>query len=164
VNDTTSESNFDIEILAERLHYVLSWVEQNPDIRELPLGLCGEGRHAGAALIVGAKEPKKIRAIVARAGRPDLAESYLSSIQVPVLLVVGGYDDMLVHLNEKSHRELRCIKEILILAYASHSFTESGAMEEFADIARSWFNRHLANSEEQIETEIPVISFVDPEI
>src|SRR5665811_1684425 len=41
---------FDIPLLAERLVDVVYWIEQQPELARLPLGLCGSSTGAAAAL------------------------------------------------------------------------------------------------------------------
>ncbi|MCI0683000.1 MAG: dienelactone hydrolase family protein [Gemmataceae bacterium] len=138
---------FDIPLLAERLHSAASWLGQHPATRCLPLGYFGASTGAGAALAAAARHPARVDAIVSRGGRPDLAGVELPKVQAPTLLIVGGYDDVVIELNEQSLRRLRCPKQLVIVPGATHLFEEPGALEEVARLAKEWFVRNLFRNE-----------------
>jgi pimeloyl-ACP methyl ester carboxylesterase len=85
----------------------------------------------------------KVRAVVSRGGRPDLAGAALAEVVSPVLLVVGGLDDVVIELNEQAFQSLKCEKELAIIAGAGHLFEEAGALEKVAQLAADWFARHF---------------------
>jgi putative phosphoribosyl transferase len=134
---------FDIKLLAERLQSAADWLSQQPETRALRLGYFGASTGAGAALLAAAREPAAIKAVVSRSGRPDLAQDYLSVVQAPTLLIVGGNDDPVIELNEQALHLLRCPKELVIIPGATHLFEEPGTLEEVARLAKQWFVRHL---------------------
>jgi putative phosphoribosyl transferase len=78
---------------------------------------------------------------VSRGGRPDLAADYLSSVQAPTLLIVGGNDDVVITLNEEALALLRCPKQLIVIPGATHLFPEPGALEEVARLASEWFTK-----------------------
>jgi putative phosphoribosyl transferase len=69
----THELRQDIGLLAFRLSNVVDWVGGQPGIGWLPLGVLAGGTEATAALLVAAKRPLAVRAVVC-AGPPDLAD------------------------------------------------------------------------------------------
>lgn len=138
------EKVFDIELLAERLQSAADWLSQEPTTRVLTLGYFGASTGAGAALVAAARNPEAVGAVVSRGGRPDLADGYLSAVQAPTLLIVGGNDDVVIELNEQALRRLRCPKQLVIVPGATHLFEEPGTLEEVARLAREWFVRHLS--------------------
>ena len=85
----------------------------------------------------------RVRAIVSRGGRPDLAGAALTRVQAPTLLIVGEHDDQVVQLNRQALAQLRCEKRLVIVPGATHLFEEPGALDEVARLARDWFQRHL---------------------
>jgi putative phosphoribosyl transferase len=135
---------FDIPLLAERLQSAAEWLSREPATSALRLGYFGASTGAGAALVAAARQPDAVSAVVSRGGRPDLAREYLPRVQAPTLLIVGGYDDVVIELNEQAHSRLRCPKELVIVPRATHLFEEPGTLEEVARLARDWFLRHLA--------------------
>jgi putative phosphoribosyl transferase len=138
------EKVFDIELLAERLQRAGDWLSQEPATRSLRLGYFGASTGAGAALVAAAREPTAVGAVVSRGGRPDLAMDYLPAVQAPTLLIVGGHDDVVLELNRRALRLLRCPKELVVVPGATHLFEEPGTLEEVARLAKEWFLRHLA--------------------
>jgi putative phosphoribosyl transferase len=138
---------FDIELLAGRLQCAANWLAKEPDTRSLRLGYFGASTGAGAALVAAARAPDQVGAVVSRGGRPDLAGNYLSAVQAPTLLIVGGDDDVVIELNEQAFRLLRGSKDLVIIPGATHLFPEPGALEEVARLAKDWFVRYLGQEE-----------------
>jgi putative phosphoribosyl transferase len=134
---------FDIELLAERLQSAADFLKHDPETRTLCIGYFGASTGAGAALTAAAREPSDIGAVVSRGGRPDLAQPYLSAVQAPTLLIVGGNDDVVIELNQLAFSRLNCPKDMVIVPGATHLFEEPGTLEEVARLAKQWFVRYL---------------------
>lgn len=64
-------------------------------------------------------------------------------MNAPVLLIVGGRDDVVIDLNEKAFTKLRCKKELIVIPGATHLFDEPGTLETVAELAAGWFARHF---------------------
>ena len=143
----TRELRFDLDLLADRLEAVLVWAVQ--ETRDLPIGLFGASTGGGAALIAAARLPERVRAVVSRGGRPDLAGEALPLVRCPVLLLVGGRDEQVLRLNEQARKRLPAATQLLVVPGATHLFEEPGALEQVADLAADWFRRHLPHSGEQ---------------
>jgi pimeloyl-ACP methyl ester carboxylesterase len=139
----TAELRFDIRLLAERLGGVTDWLTGEPSAAGLSTGYFGASTGAAAALIAAADRPDRVRAIVSRGGRPDLAGPVLPRVAQPTLLIVGGEDDVVIDLNRLALRELGGIKQLVIIPGATHLFEEPGALEQVAALAREWFLRYL---------------------
>ena len=97
---------FDIGLLAERLVAVTRWAQREPALAQLPIGYFGASTGAGAALWAAAELGDKIGAIVSRGGRPDLAATHLPHVRAPVLLIVGGHDEIVLELNREARSRL----------------------------------------------------------
>jgi putative phosphoribosyl transferase len=138
---------FDIDLLADRVLWAKTWLEQDPRTKGLGIGYFGASTGAGAALQAAARDPSSIRAVVSRGGRPDLAEAYLPSVTAPTLLIVGGDDEPVLEMNRAAYRLLACPKRLVIVPGASHLFEEPGTLEEVAEQARIWFEQHVRTPE-----------------
>ena len=145
VDVRTAELRFDIGLLAERL---LAATEADADqrLRDLRLGYFGASTGAAAALVAAA-EPGRVRAIVSRGGRPDLAGDALPIVTAPTLLIVGGLDTAVIGMNRAAADRMRCEREIEIVPGATHLFEEPGTLEQVAARATAWFGRHLGAPE-----------------
>jgi putative phosphoribosyl transferase len=143
--DRDYETRFDIHLLTERLGHAVSFVSGHAASRALPLGLFGASTGAASALRVAAGMPDKVRAVVSRGGRPDLAgKGVLAAVKAPTLLIVGAQDSGVIELNQQARDELtRCVHEMVLVPGATHLFEEPGALEEVARLASEWFVRHL---------------------
>ena len=137
---------FDIDLLADRVLWVKTWLEQDGRTKGLGLGYFGASTGAGAALQAAARDPSSIRAVVSRGGRPDLAESYLPSVAAPTMLIVGGEDEPVIEMNRAAYRLLTCPKRLIIVPGASHLFEEPGTLEEVSEHALLWFQQHFQSA------------------
>jgi putative phosphoribosyl transferase len=139
----TAHLRFDIGLLAERLVIATDWLTRRPDTGHLAIGYFGASTGAAAALVAAAERRDVIGAIVSRGGRPDLAGSALPRVRAPTLLIVGGNDIDVIRLNRMVLLDLRCEKQLVIVPGAGHLFEEPGALDEVAQLASEWFERHL---------------------
>jgi putative phosphoribosyl transferase len=142
--DRHYETRFDIPLLTRRVVAVLQWLANQSDTGGLALGLFGASTGAAAALQAAAALPTYVKAVVSRGGRPDLAgEKALGGVRCPTLLIVGGYDDVVIKLNQQADALLGCPKDLVIVPGATHLFEEPGTLEQVATLAADWFGRHL---------------------
>ncbi len=144
--DATYETRFDIDLLARRLTATTEWLGEQPATQHLDIGYFGASTGAAAALRAAADAGSRIKAIVSRGGRPDMAESALERVQAPTLLIVGERDDVVIGLNQRAFERLRGVKELVIVPGATHLFEEPGALEEVARLAARWFGRYLGST------------------
>lgn len=137
---------FDIPLLAGRLVEAVHWIDGQPGLARLPLGLFGASTGAAAALVAAARLGDRVGAVVSRGGRPDLAADALEDVPAPSLLIVGGSDHGVIELNEQAFARLRATKALEIVPGATHLFPEPGAMDAVIALAARWFTLHLATS------------------
>ncbi|MEV6099906.1 hypothetical protein [Nocardia sp. NPDC051981] len=74
---------------------------------------------------------------------PILADADLSAVQVPILLIVGDHDPVVLELNRCTQRELLCENRLAVVARATQLCAEPGALERVAELACDWFLTHL---------------------
>lgn len=142
IDNVTREFRFDIHLLASRLIDVVHWCTDELAAYHFPIGLFGSSTGGGAALVAAAQKPKFIHAIVSRGGRPDLARNYLPQVKTPTLLIVGGYDDEVIELNQQAMAQMNCTTKLKIVPEATHLFEEPGKLSEVADLAKKWFDQY----------------------
>jgi putative phosphoribosyl transferase len=142
-DNITRRLRFDIALLASRLAEVTHWFGAQTLSREVGIGYFGSSTGAAAALVAAAEVRQRVEAVVSRGGRPDLAGKALTQVKSPTLLIVGGYDEVVIRLNQEALSELRCEKELKIVPGATHLFEEPGTLEEVARLAAEWFGRHF---------------------
>jgi dienelactone hydrolase len=136
----------DIPLLARRVVATAHWLRRRPEVQDLRIGLFGASTGATAAILAAAELRGTIEAIVSRGGRPDLAGGALERTLAPTLLVVGEWDDAVLHGNREALTAMRCEKLLEVIPHATHRFEEPGAITRVADLAADWFGRHLAGS------------------
>jgi putative phosphoribosyl transferase len=149
VDRQTAELRFDIELLAKRLVGVTQWITRHPTTRTLPVGYFGASTGAAAALVAASRLPGLVTAVVSRGGRPDFGGEALGIVRAPVLLIVGGKDEIVIGLNRQALNKLQCKnKQLVIIPGATHLFEEAGALERVAHLAAAWFSRTFGSERE----------------
>ncbi|HKR79984.1 MAG TPA: alpha/beta hydrolase [Nitrospira sp.] len=138
---------FDIDLLADRVVVASAWLREDLRTKQLPLAYFGASTGAAAALQAAAQSPYQPHAIVSRGGRPDLAERWLPEVTAPTLLLIGGEDLPVIEMNEQAYRLLRCPKQLTIIPGATHLFEEPGTLEQVAELALTWIQRHAPHGD-----------------
>lgn len=141
--DLVPGNRFEIGWIAERLTDATRWLSERPEARKLRFGYFGASTGAAAALRASVAPGTRIRAVVSRGGRPDLAGDALERVTAPTLLIVGGRDEFVIRLNREAFARLGCRKRLEIVPGATHLFVEPGALEAVGVLAAEWFRRHL---------------------
>ena len=139
----TAALRFDIGLLAKRLVGATDWLNENQETRDLHLGYFGASTGAAAALVAAVERPQRVKAVVSRGGRPDLADAVLPRVKSPTLLIVGGRDYPVIEMNRSALEKLRSQKNLVIVPGATHLFEERGALDDVARLAADWFTRYL---------------------
>jgi putative phosphoribosyl transferase len=139
IDNQTRELRFDIELLASRLRSTIEWVTKQALLKTLPVGVFGASTGAAAALVAAANSPNLVQSVVSRGGRPDLAGDRLKTVKAPTLLIVGGYDDAVLVLNEQAKDKMTGDVTVRVVPRATHLFEEPGALAQVADLAAAWF-------------------------
>lgn len=148
VDSATAEFRFDIPMLADRLVRVTDWLALQKEVRGLQVGYFGASTGAAAALIAAAERPDVVHAVVSRGGRPDLAGRALGRVQAPTLLIVGGYDEPVIEMNQSALIQLAArVKRLEIVPRATHLFEEPGTLDRVCDLALAWFDQHLGGAQ-----------------
>jgi dienelactone hydrolase len=145
VDALAAQLRLDIARLASRLVAATDWLRDERLLPSPHVGYFGASSGAAAALVAAAKRPATVGAIVARGGRPELAEGILTDVLAPTLFIVGeNDDDDVLASNDTALRSLGARhKDLRIVAGASHLFEEPGTLDEVADLAREWFENFL---------------------
>ncbi|MFJ8787718.1 dienelactone hydrolase family protein [Streptomyces sp. NPDC102462] len=143
----TAEHRFDIGLLGRRVVAAIDWLREQPDTRGLPVVLFGASTGAAAALVAAAERPDRVLTVVSRGGRPDLAGDALERVRAPVLLIVGGQDQVVLELNKEAARRLVTPHSLRVVPGATHLFEEPGALEQVAVAARQWCEDRLRSGQ-----------------
>lgn len=141
--DQDYDNRFNIRLLTERLVAVSEWLYTYPQTKTYSQAYFGASTGAAAALYAAAVEGSEIAAVVSRGGRPDLAMEAFTTLQAPTLLIVGGADTEVLHLNQKALAHMHCTKKLEIVPGATHLFEEKGAMEQVCVLASNWLQQYL---------------------
>jgi pimeloyl-ACP methyl ester carboxylesterase len=140
----SGKMRFDIGLLATRLAAITDWLAEQETTAGLSFGLFGASTGAAAALVAAAVRPARVRTVVSRGGRPDLAGELLRRVHQPTLLIVGERDPAVLELNRQALQKLAGQAQLVVIPGASHLFEEPGTLERVAQLARDWFTEHLA--------------------
>ncbi len=141
--DKDKANRFNIELLTQRLEKAYLWTSQQNETYGLPTGFFGASTGAASALKAAARKGDRVKAVVSRGGRPDLAGDELPQVSAASLFIIGGEDDHVIQLNKQAYRLLNTQKQLEIIPGAGHLFEEPGTMEKVAELAAAWYKRHL---------------------
>ena len=145
----TRHLRFDIPLLAGRLTGAVDWLAGPDGAPGLPVATFGASTGAAAALITAADRADRVRAVVSRGGRPDLAGDARERVCAPTLLIVGGADAQVMELNRQAADRLRAEHDVAVVAGAGHLFEEPGALEQVVNRSADWLRRWLPGAPEQ---------------
>lgn len=137
---------FTIQQLADRSAGAVSWLARHPATAHAPIGMFGSSTGAAGALFAAARHPKRVRAVVSRGGRTDLAASDVSNVRVPVLLLVGEHDTPIRRITQMTLPQLAGPSQVGVVPKATHLFEEPGAMDDVSQRTVRWFQQHLTPS------------------
>ena len=113
--------------------------------KRLMMSIACFGASTGAAsALQAAANLKWVGAVVSRGGRPDLAMRFVERVEAPTLLIVGGFDTVVLELNQKVLQRLHCPKELVVVEGATHLFEEPGKLNKVAELAAEWFEKYLS--------------------
>src|SRR5918997_4004952 len=105
-DERTRELRFDIALLAGRVTAAVDWLAEREDLRSLPVALFGASTGAAAALRAAVERPDRVRLVISRGGRPDLAGDALPRVSAPTLMIVGGADPEVLRLNREAAAQM----------------------------------------------------------
>ncbi|MEQ1898990.1 MAG: dienelactone hydrolase family protein [Vicinamibacterales bacterium] len=142
----TGQFRFDIPRLGRRVTAAVDWTADEPALAGLTIACFGASTGAAAALIAAAERPARVRAVISRGGRPDLAAAVLPLVQAPTLLIVGGADEEVLMLNRAAMDRMATLVELAVVPGATHLFEEPGALEQVCALAADWCRRYLRPS------------------
>ena len=142
--DTIYENTFNIDLLTSRLIEVTDWLLHHKNVKGIPIGYFGASTGAASALGAAAHFKNKIKAVVCRGGRPDLALHHLSAVTSPTLLLVGELDYPVIEMNKLAVSRLHYEKDMQVISGATHLFKEPGKLVEVVELSISWYKEHLS--------------------
>ena len=146
VEDSRHNNRFNVDLLAERLQLATTWLMKQNNFSDKPVGYFGAGTGAAAALRAAAHFGDQIAAVVAQAGRLDLAgETALTTVKAPTLLLVGGRDTSAIALNREALASLTCKKHMHVIPGVKQLSDAPGAVEQVAVQAATWLSRHFGS-------------------
>ncbi|MGW5877158.1 phosphoribosyltransferase family protein [Nocardiopsis terrae] len=134
----------DTGVLGERLSAAVTWLRRATDAASEPLGVLGSGAAAPAALVTAAERPQDVAAVVVHGGRIDLAESSLSSVRAPSLVLLQSADSFVRELGEWTRGRLGGPSELKVVSGAEQLLGDSQEWRQTAVETLDWFDRHLS--------------------
>ena len=146
IDERTRELRFDIPLLAARVVAAVDWLAERDDLRSLPVALFGASTGAAAALRAADERADRVRLVISRGGRPDLAGDALPRVSAPTLMIVGGADVEVLQLNREAAARMSADVDLQVVPDATHLFVEPGALEDVIDLAVAALDRHLPSN------------------
>ncbi|NRG16391.1 alpha/beta hydrolase [Rhizobiales bacterium] len=134
---------FDIAKLSSRLVEAVRWAEGDARVSHLPLALLSARTGAAAALRASVSLAGRVKAVVARRGRPDLVEDVLAQVRTPTLFVVGGKDIRSLQISRRACEQMRCKVDLQIVEGAASLFESAEIYRTTFDMMALWLHREL---------------------
>ena len=98
---------------------------------------------AGVRAAYLGNDPRALTAYLHHSDREPSYEDAIDRMTMPVLLIVGERDEVVLTLNQTAAAQLWCEKALHIVPGATHLFEEPGTLAEVAQVATRWFQQHL---------------------
>jgi putative phosphoribosyl transferase len=143
IDQQTPKLRFDIPTLAARLTSAVDWLGERRDTEALPVALFGASTGAAAALVTAADRPGRVRLVISRGGRPDLAGKALGRVRAPTVMIIGGADQEVLQLNHEAAARMTTEVDLRVVPGATHLFPEPGALEEVIDLTVVALDRYV---------------------
>lgn len=137
--------DLDLTVAAERTRAAVRWLRQRMG-DELPIALVGSSTGAAVALATACGHDSGVATVICRGGRVDLASGTAPVLQVPVLLIVGGDDDLVLTWNRRFATALESAHELVVIEGATHLFAEPGALDRCTEVMTEWLDRQFAST------------------
>lgn len=133
----------DLALLDTRLQATVNYLHTRADTVHLPLLLVAGDRAAPAAIMVAARHPENLRAIVCCAGEVLRAPVDARSITVPTMLVAPSKHPELLESNEEFFWSLACVSQLAVVRGAGRLFQEPGTLLACEKVVTQWCRRQL---------------------
>ncbi len=152
--ERAQDASFHIPLLAHRLLAAHNWLSHQPDLETLPVGLLAHNNGVAVAIRAAWQAPEAFAAIVALAGRPDLAGATpLRELAVPTLLIAGETDPHLSSV-QHAHKRMRPTHPHRLLPATDSHLSDLPTREAFCQMAVEWFDEHCSRHFEQASDEL----------
>lgn len=146
IDSQSGRFRFDIDLIGRRVGEATDWLCEQRWLGNGPIGYFGASTGAAAALQAASTRAERVKAVVSRGGRVELAEPSLPKVRAPTLMIVGENDVEVLNLNRGAVNDFTTEVKMEIVPGASHLFEEPGAMDEVARLTGDWFDEHLKGS------------------
>ena len=129
---------------ANRVLAVLDWVDHQPALETLPVGVAASGTTCGAAVRAAAKRNDRISALVCRSGRPDLAGAGpLRQVHCPTRFIVAEGDPGIARYQQPAFDLVPSTRDWQVVDNADEHYRRPGTLEQAARLTVDWFEREL---------------------
>lgn len=144
------DAQFNVARLTERILAATNWIDHQPPLCGLPIGLVASGTASAAAIRAAVKAPARYGALACLAGRPDLAGAIpLRSLKLPTLFVVGR-DDPGTAIMRQAFELITAVHEWRATDGAEPEDSSPQQLEASAALAAQWFIGQLPPVTRQI--------------
>lgn len=134
---------FNVPQMANRLIGIRDWIEHQPPLSGLGVGVLAARTGSAVAIRAAWKAPTRFHALVCLGGRPDLAGATpLQALTTPLCIAIGAKDPYFEMVGQAFER-IRCDKHWQVLEGCDGSLEGEEEIAEFGQIAHDWLLRHL---------------------
>lgn len=139
----SSNGQAEMSKLADRIALVTTAIRGEDDLQRLPLGIVACGPASAAAMLVAARDPSSVQAVVSSNGRPDLAGTNLHRVVSPSLFIVSEDNREMVEMNRWAGRRLGCATRLQVISGSCADLPRRHGVEDLSRHAVGWFDSHM---------------------
>ncbi len=132
-----------IDIMQQRIVGTAQWFTENPSTDSFAIGYFGIDEVGAAALIAATERPDMVAAVVAAGQHADLAQSVISRVLAPTLLLAAEKDTATATANQQLFSSLQSEKQSEHIPGVSTIFENEQALNELTRLVGEWFARWL---------------------
>ncbi len=138
------DARYNVPSMAARLLAVLDWIDHQPALETLPVGITASGTTCAAAVRATARRNDRVGALVCRSGRPDLAGAGpLRQVHCPTRFIVAGDDAGLTRYQVPAFELVPSTRDWQVVANADEHYRRPGSLDQAARLTVDWFAEHL---------------------
>ncbi len=148
------DASFNVARLTDRLLAADDWIEHQPPLAPLPVGLLAFGTASAAIVRAAAKKPERFGALACLAGRPDLAGAGpLRTLTAPTLFVVG-HEDPGIAILRQAFELMTTVRDWRATRGGEIEQVAADDLKQSAELATDWMLRKMPPRQDHIRNEL----------
>lgn len=137
-----SDAELDSAQLSDRLESTLAWIGLHRETAHLPLTVLATRDAAAAAVIVAARAPELLSALICHRGELQGLEEAIQRLTLPTLLVTPSGEKRLVAVNHEAFMKMDCTSQLAVIRGATRDYREAGTLAACQHVVCQWTKQY----------------------